>query len=251
MRWHARRWSARPGRESPPVVERDQPGILVVEAEPRMARFLKANLESRGYQALVAQDAASARRVADLEAPDLILLDGGLAGDERLETLRRLIADGGCPVVILARKSDPLACARALDLGADDWLARPFNAAELLARVRAALRRRAANAPADAVEPIIVGELTIDLAQRLVSVAGSPVALSKTEYKLLSVLARAQGAVLAHDTLLERVWGPGYGDAVEFVWVYIRRLRRKLEPDPARPRFILTVPGLGYRLAEK
>ncbi|HEX6818122.1 MAG TPA: winged helix-turn-helix domain-containing protein [Ktedonobacterales bacterium] len=232
------------------IIERDRPMILVVEGEPRMARFLKANLGANGYGASVAQDVAAARRIADLEVPDLVLLDGGLAGDERLEPLRRLIADSGCPVMILARRSDPLACARVLDVGGTDWLARPFTTEELLARIRAALRRNQSRTALGREAPVVVGELRVDLAQRLASVEGRPVALSKTEFKLLAVLARSQGAVIAHDVLLERVWGPGYGDAVEFVWVYIRRLRRKLEPDPAHPRFILTAPGVGYRLAQ-
>jgi two-component system KDP operon response regulator KdpE len=176
------------------------------------------------------------------------LLDGALAEAEGFTPLRRLLADAQCPIIVLARQSDPLACARALDLGASDWIARPFSAEELFARVRAALRAQR-SAATTSVPAFTTGELSIDFAQRLVTVGGAAVALSKTEYKLLRTLAHHPGMVLAHDMLLERVWGPGYADAVDFVWVYIRRLRRKIEPDPARPRYILTVPGVGYQLA--
>lgn len=240
--------AATPGR-GVVLVERERRVILLVEAEPRMARFIKANVEASGMRVVVAHDIATARRLADVEAPDLALLDGDLAGDERLEPLRHLIADCACPVLVLARKSDPLACARALDLGADDWIARPFSTEELLARIRARLRGHQPAASTEQEGTLTCGDLTIDVARRRVTVAGRAVALTRTEYKLLHVLARHPGAVLAHDMLLERVWGPGYADAVEFVWVYVRRLRRKIELDPAHPRFILTVPGVGYRLA--
>jgi len=243
---------AAPSLTAPLPIERERRVVVVVEADARMARYLKANLEGRDYRALTAGDAAEARRLVDLEAPDLLLVDGGLPGMDGAEDfalLRALLADGGCPIVVLARRPDPLACARALDLGAADWVARPFNTEELLARIRVALRASEAARPPHDAPPITSGELAIDLGQRLVTVAGVAVPLSKTEFKLLRVLAQHPGMVLSHDLLLERVWGPGYADAVEFVWVYVRRLRRKIEPDPARPRYILTVPGVGYRLA--
>jgi DNA-binding response OmpR family regulator len=142
-------------------------------------------------------------------------------------------------------------CVRSLDEGAADYVTKPFNVQELLARIRAVLRT---SVRADAGVPpepeFRSGDLTIDFSQRLVSVAGAPVQLSRTEYKLLRALAQQAGRVLSHDTLLERVWGPGYGGEVEFLWVYVRRLRRKLEPDPKSPRYILTIPGVGYRLAQ-
>jgi len=232
-----------------PLVARERAVVLVVEADGRMGRFLKANCEAQGLAALTAGDIAEAAHLVDLEAPDLVLLDGALAAPESFAPLRHLLADAQCPIVVLARHSDPLACAHALDLGASDWIARPFSAEELFARVRAVLRAQRSFAATTSEPTFTTGELTIDFAQRLVTVAGAAVALSKTEYKLLRTLAQHPGMVLAHDMLLERVWGPGYGDAVEFVWVYIRRLRRKIEPDPARPRYILTVPGVGYRLA--
>jgi DNA-binding response OmpR family regulator len=232
-----------------PLVRRTRQVVLVVEADVRMGRFLKTNIETQGFRAIAATEIGEARRLADLEAPDLVLLDGGVAATEGYAPLRRLLADAQCPILVLARTSDPLACADALDLGAADWLARPFSTEELLARMRATLRKHSAAMPDAPVSPVTCGELTVDFAQRRVSLGNDAVALSKTEYKLLRALAQHPGVVLSHDVLLERVWGPGYGDAVAFVWVYIRRLRRKIEPDPANPRYILTVPGVGYRLA--
>jgi two-component system KDP operon response regulator KdpE len=219
-----------------------------------MARYLKAHLEAQRYRAVIASDAAEARRLVDAEAPDALLLDGGLPGMERkvgtegFALLLELRERAGCPVVVLARHGDPLACARALDLGAADWVARPFSTEELLARLRVVLRTHG-EPPASREVIFQHGDLTIDFARRQVTVAGHVVPLSKTEYKLLRVLAQHPGIVLAHEALLERVWGPGYADAVAFLWVYIRRLRCKIEPDPAHPRYILTAPGLGYRLA--
>ncbi|MGZ3603190.1 MAG: winged helix-turn-helix domain-containing protein, partial [Ktedonobacterales bacterium] len=131
-----------------------------------------------------------------------------------------------------------------------DYIVKPFSIEELLARVRVVLRTRQASARATEQEPVFQsGELTVDFAQRIVSVSGQPVSLSKTEFKLLRVLAQHAGMVLSHEVLLERVWGAAYSQEIEFVWVYIRRLRRKIEPDPANPCYILTVPGVGYRLA--
>jgi len=136
-------------------------------------------------------------------------------------------------------------------VGAADYLGKPFHIDELIARVRVALRRSQENTNQRTIgSSIHIGDLSIDLQQRLVMVAGSPVSLSKTEFRLLRVLGQHAGMVMSHDILLERVWGPGYSQEVAFVWVYIRRLRRKLEPDPAHPRYILTVPGVGYRLAK-
>jgi two-component system KDP operon response regulator KdpE len=154
-------------------------------------------------------------------------------------------------VLLLAGAYDAEACARLLDAGASDYLAKPIHIDELLARLRAALRRYGPEQAGTSNEPIFrSGELEIDFAQRRVAVGAGEVALSKTEFKLLRVLAQHAGAVLSHDMLLERVWGASYRQETEFVWVYVRRLRRKLEPDPKHPRYVLTVPGVGYRLAK-
>ena len=228
-------------------VERERAVILIVEEDARMARYLKANLDASGFACSVARGAEDAARAVDLDAPDAIILDGGARGMRDHSLLRELLARGACPVLVLGRAHNPLACARALDSGASDWIARPFSTEELLARVRVTLRSRGANESLRSETPI--GALTFDAGGRSVRRDGKPVPLSRTELKLLRVLAARPGAVLSHEELLERVWGPAYHDATNFLWVYVRRLRKKIEADPSAPRYILTVPGVGYRLA--
>ena len=243
---------ATPSESSRPLaLARAQRVALVVMCDARMARYLRANYEAQGYRVVAACELAEALRQVDLEEPDLILLDMslcvGVAGDP-LAPLRRLVEYAAAPVIALGCAGDTPGAAHVLDAGAADYLPLPFHMEELLARARAALRVRAATAPTH--EPVFTsGDLSIDFAHRQVTVAGNSVALSKTEYKLLRVLAQHAGMALTHETLLERVWGKGYSSEVEFIWVYVRRLRRKIEPDPAHPRHILTVPGVGYRLA--
>jgi DNA-binding response OmpR family regulator len=234
-------------RERPPILDRERPVILIVEEDARMARYLKANLDASGLAGAVARGAEDAARAVDLEAPDAIILDGGAGGVRDQSLLRELLARGGCPIIVLGRAHNPLACARALDAGASDWIARPFSTEELLARVRVTLRERAAREAIHSVAPI--GALSFDSGGRSVRRDGKPVPLSRTELKLLRVLAARPGAVLSHEELLERVWGPAYHDATNFLWVYVRRLRKKIEADPSAPQYILTIPGVGYRLA--
>jgi len=233
-------------------VTHPQPVTLIIEGDQRMARYLRANFEAQRYRTLGASTLDEALHLIDLEEPDLLLLDASLPDVEPLEALERLLGYTGAPIILLARTNDPLQCVRAIDLGASDYIALPFSMDELLARTRAALRvasRTQAAQSEAAREPIFAsGPLRIDYAQRLVTVADKPVSLSKTEYKLLRALAQHAGMALTHETLLERVWGPAYNQEVEFIWVYVRRLRRKIELDPAHPQFILTVPGVGYRL---
>ena len=224
---------------------------LIVEGDARMARYLRANLEARRYQAIVAHEAKEARALIELEEPDIIVLDTGLVGHDAMRTLRDLRDATGAPVLALARRHDPDECARLLDGGAADYLARPVSLDELAARMRAALRAYEANLSDATREPIYQnGDLLIDFAQRSVTMAGKAISLSKTEFKLLRALAQHAGMALTHEAILERVWGEAYSQEIEFVWVYIRRLRRKIEPDPSSPRYILTVPGVGYRLAK-
>ncbi|MGH2518084.1 MAG: winged helix-turn-helix domain-containing protein, partial [Ktedonobacterales bacterium] len=226
-----------------------KPAVLILDGEVRMQRYLRANLDAQQYRPYVASDLADAERQIDLEDPDVILLDTRFGGEPFLDTLRHLLEYAVAPVLVLARGHDPVECARALDLGAVDYLARPLSLDELLARLRVALRTRAALARTQAIEPVFEHSgLRVDFEQRAVTVDGKPAALSKTEFKLLRALAQHPTMVLSHEVLLERVWGPGYSNEVEFVWVYVRRLRRKIEPDPSHPRYILTVPGVGYRL---
>lgn len=224
--------------------------VLVIESDVRMLRYLRANLDGESYRASTAASLADAQSAIDRDDPDVLLLDAHLPDDDLTESLCKLREETGAPIIVLARRHDPAQCAEALDLGATDYVAKPFSMDELLARVRVALRQRDAALRAVTREPVFEhGGLMIDFEQRSVAVEGKPVALSKTEFKLLRVLAQHRNMVLSHELLLERVWGPAYCQEVEFVWVYIRRLRRKIEPDPSAPRYILTVPGVGYRLA--
>jgi DNA-binding response OmpR family regulator len=230
-----------------PVFDRERPVTLLIEEDARMARYLKANLDAAGFATSVARGPEDAARAVDLYAPDLLIVDGGLPGMSDLTLLRDLLARGGCPVIILGRAHNPLASARALDAGASDWIARPFNTEELLARIRAVLRSRRESEFTR--REVAIGDLTFDVGERSVRRDGKLIPLSKTELKLLRALAQRPGAVLSHEALLERVWGPGYHDATDFLWVYVRRLRKKIEADPSAPRYVLTVPGIGYRLA--
>ena len=243
--------TANPHSTPPPLAARKaRQCVLVVESDVRMLRYLRANLDGDTYRASVASSVAEAQTALDRDDPDVILLDAQLPGEDLLATLRKLREDTGAPIIVLARRHDPAQCAEALDLGATDYLAKPFSMDELLARVRVALRQRDAALRAVSREPVFEsGGLVIDFEQRSVSVDGKPASLSKTEFKLLRTLAQHRNMVLSHELLLERVWGPAYSQEVEFVWVYVRRLRRKIEPDPSAPRYIITVPGVGYRLA--
>jgi len=193
-------------------------------------------------------------RQLDLDEPDLILLATRLSDMSGIELLQRLREFSHIPVIILGdakEGDDEDERVRLLDKGADDLVVKPFSMKELLARVRVLLRRRALSGEQTTNEAIFTtGDLTIDYAQRQVLVRGRPVQLSRTEYKLLSTLAQNAGRVMTHELLLERVWGAEYNREVDFIWVYISRLRRKIEPAPRNPRYILTVPDVGYKLAK-
>ena len=225
--------------------------VVVVENDPRMARYLRAHLEEQRYQVQVVTHGLQFLRQLDLREPDLILLASNttdIAGGEILQRLREF---SHTPVLMLCDDGDEDEHLRYLDSGADDFVVKPFSIKELLARVRVLLRRRAASEPVATGETLFTtGDLLIDFAQHQVSIAGQPVQLSRTEYKLLSVLAQNVGRVMTHELLLERVWGSEYNREVDFIWVYISRLRRKIEADPRHPRYILTVPDVGYKLVK-
>ncbi len=222
-----------------------QPVVLLIERDPRVLRYLRANLEARRFRPVVASDLADGLRLIELEEPDLILCE---TAAEALEQLREVTS---APIVLLAARYDADECARLLGQGAAEYLAKPIHLDELLARLAAVLRTHAP-VRGEPHEPVFrTGELEVDLARRLVTLAGEPVALSRTEFKLLRELVRHAGMVLPHETLLERVWGPAYSQETEFIWVYVRRLRRKIEPDPSAPRYLQTVQGVGYRLVRQ
>lgn len=222
---------------------------LVAHGDQRMARYLRANLERAGYRALTTADLTGALRLIDAEEPDILLLDAALPTDPPHDPLQRTLARTTAPVILLTREASPAQAASALDAGAADVIAMPFSIEETLARVRHALRSPAHATRSAGGGVTVCGDLVIDEAERRVTLAGAPVMLSKTEYRLLRALARHAGKTVTHESLLEQVWGPAYSREIEFIWVYIRRLRRKIEPDPARPRYIQTAPGVGYQLS--
>jgi DNA-binding response OmpR family regulator len=222
--------------------------ILVVDDDPRMLRLLRLNLERAGYRVATEGDGVAALDRVALERPDLILLDVMMPAMDGFTFLARLREFSAIPVILLTAKGEERDKVQGLDLGADDYLTKPFGPAELLARVRAVLRRRAQ--PGEATPSILsIGDLTIDLARRRVVRQGEQIHLTPTEYKLLRELATNRGKVLLHGELLARVWGPEYRDEVDYLWTYVRYLRQKIEPDPAHPRYLLSEPGVGYVLA--
>lgn len=224
--------------------------VVIWEPDARTLRYLRANFEPRGFRVATALSGTEVARLVELEEPDAVLFDVGDAEEQAKNLVTDLRALTGAPLLALTRRYDGDQCAALLDAGASDYLGKPFNIDELMARLRVALRaHRSVASDARAERIVRTGDLCVDLAQRVVTVGDAEVRLSKTEFKLLRVLAQHLGTVLAHEVLLERVWGAGYAQESDFVWVYVRRLRRKIEPDPAHPRYVVTVPGVGYRLA--
>jgi two-component system, OmpR family, KDP operon response regulator KdpE len=220
--------------------------VLVVDDEPQILRALRTSLRGAGYEVETAETAAQALALLAASPPDAVILDLVLPDGSGIEICRELRTWSAAPVLVLSVVGDEAEKVAALDAGADDYVTKPFGIEELLARLRAALRR--VDAPA---EPIVVlGDLRIDLEKRAVSVRGEAVQLTPHEFALLRVLARSPGKLFTHTALLREVWGRGYGEESHYLHVYVSQLRRKLEPDPARPRYILTEPGAGYRLAE-
>lgn len=231
--------------------------ILCVEDDPQMRNFLLAQLKARGFQVQAVRDGAQAIDIAALFQPQLVLLDLALPSLDGLTFLRRLREWSNAPVIILSAHDEEPIKIKALDLGADDYLTKPFSLNELLARVRVALRRteeamrlRNSIGSGDGQRPFYRcgGEngLVVDFAHRQVRSGGHEVHLTPTEYDLLCELTRNAGKVLTHRELLQRVWGPDYSGENTYLRTFVRHLRRKLEPDPAQPRFLLNEPGVGY-----
>jgi two-component system KDP operon response regulator KdpE len=221
------------------------PSILMVDDDPHVLRSLRAALESHGYQVRQAQNGPSALEAAAEERPDVVLLDLALPGMDGVEVCRRLRNWSRVPILVVSARVHEAQKVQALDAGADDYITKPFGTEELLARIRAALRREQARREE---EPIIrAGELVIDLAARRVAVEGREVHLTPTEYELLRVMASNPDRVLTHGFLLRSALGSGYEDALDNLRTFIAQLRRKLEPEPSRPRWILTEPAVGYR----
>jgi two-component system KDP operon response regulator KdpE len=222
--------------------------ILVVEDEPQMRRFLRATLTTNGYKMLEASTAQDGIRQASVQHPDLIILDLGLPDMDGLDVTRQLREWSNTPIIVLSARNQEHDKVMALDAGADDYLTKPFGTSELLARMRVALRHalRAAQGTDDPV--FIAGELKVDVAHRQVFVGQAEVHLTPIEYKLLLILVQYAGKVVTQRQLLHDVWGPSYFSESHYLRVYMGQLRHKLEADPTRPRYLITEPGVGYRL---
>jgi two-component system, OmpR family, KDP operon response regulator KdpE len=223
-----------------------KPLILIVEDDLQIRRFLRATLTAEGYVYHESETASDGIAQSAARQPDLILLDLGLPDRDGLEVIRDVRKSSHVPIVILSARGQERNKVAALDLGADDYIEKPFGVGELLARIRAALRRSAPMPQHGAL--VRFGRVELDVEKRMVWVAGEEVHLTPNEYKLLQVLVRYPGKVLTQRQLLNEVWGPNHIDQAQYLRVYVAQLRRKLEADPARPKHLHTEPGVGYRL---
>jgi two-component system KDP operon response regulator KdpE len=223
------------------------PVIVLIEDEPQIRRFLRATLGSHGYRLHEAETGEDGLIEAASRQPDVVILDLGLPDVDGLQVIRRLREWSKVPIIVLSARGQEGDKVAALDAGADDYVSTPFAVGELLARLRVALRHAAAG---ESGEPTFtVGDLTVDQIKRQVRVDGREVHLTPIEYRLLTLLVRHSGRVVSQRQLLKEVWGPGQTEQTHYLRVYMGTLRRKLEKDPARPRYLLTEPGVGYRLA--
>ena len=218
--------------------------ILVVDDEPQIVRALAINLRARGYEVSTAGHGTEALRLAAAHPPDVVILDLGLPDLDGVDVIAGLRGWTTVPVLVLSGRSDSTDKVDALDAGADDYVVKPFGMDELMARLRAMLRRNTPEGETPAVE---FGDVLVDLSATRVTVRGEEVRLTPTEWHLLEVLVRHPGKLLSQRHLLTEVWGPGYESAQGNLRLYMAQLRRKLEPDPSRPRFFRTEPGMGYR----
>jgi two-component system KDP operon response regulator KdpE len=218
--------------------------VLVIDDEPQFLRALSTNLRGAGYDVDTAATAADALAAAPMRPPDAVILDLLLPDGSGRDVTRELRTWSTAPIILVSAVGDDDEKIAALDAGADDYVTKPFAVGELLARLRAVLRR----AGSPAVLVVEIGPIRVDLEKSAVTVDGRLVHLTPHEFKILRLLALNEGKLLTHRAILRDVWGPAYGDESNYLHVYVSQLRRKLEPDPARPRYLLTEPGAGYRL---
>ena len=225
-----------------------EPTVVLIEDEPQIRRFLRATLSAEGYRLFEATTGADGLVQAGSRQPDVVIVDLGLPDMDGLDVIRRLREWCAVPVIVLSARGDERNKVTALDAGADDYVSKPFGAGELLARIRVALRHAAGASHETDEAAFRVGDLEVDLLRRHVSVRGIEVRLTPTEYRLLATLVAHAGKVVTHQQLLREVWGPSQADQAHYVRVYMAHLRGKLETEPARPRYLRTEPGVGYRL---
>jgi len=225
-----------------------KPMVLLVEDELQMRTFVRLALTAHGYRVLEVETGREALQQAAAHTPDLVLLDLGLPDMDGLEVTRGIRQWSATPVIVISARGQERQKVEALDAGADDYLTKPFGSAELMARIRVALRHAARTAQDPLTSTVAIGALRIDLARRLVFVDEKEVHLTPIEYKLLVALSKHSGMVLTHKQLLDQVWGPGHATQMQYLRVYMAQLRQKLEENPAHPRYLVTEPGVGYRL---
>lgn len=224
--------------------------VLVVDDEPRLVRFVKANLESVGYRVLGAGDGQTALYLAEHEQPDLIILDIVMPDIDGYEVCRRVREFSDVPIIMLTAKGEEADKVRGFNVGADDYVTKPFGAEELIARVKAVLKRSQQTGLPKPQSSFSCGEFSMDFLQHRVTVHGKEINLSATEYKLLHYLVANAGKVILHEDLLSKVWGQEYRDEIDYLRVYIHHLRQKIEDDQAKPRYIISKPGIGYMFAK-
>jgi DNA-binding response OmpR family regulator len=222
--------------------------ILVVDDEPRIVDLARDYLEHAGFRVIAANDGTSALESARRDRPDLVVLDLGLPGRDGLDVTKALRAEGSIPIVMVTARDDELDKLLGLELGADDYLTKPFSPRELVARVKAVLRRT--DRPVEASDVIRVGELTLDVPRMRTEVGGRNVELTPTEFTLLATLARQPGRIFTRSQLLDALHGVAFESYERAIDSHVKNLRRKIEPDPRQPRYVLTVYGVGYRLAD-
>lgn len=224
--------------------------VLVCDDDRNLTRLIKSELELIGYRVLVADDGASAVEMAAQRSPDVVILDIMLPGKDGFTVCEEVRDFSYAPIIVLSARGEQRDKVRALNLGADDYMTKPFGMEELLARLGAAVRRaRIAQGDIERA-PFQSGQITIDFNAHQVRKAGEPVKLTATEYKLVCALAKHPGRIMLHEALLNAVWGPDYTEQIEYLWVYVGRLRNRLEDDPVHPQIIITVPGMGYRFQQ-
>jgi two-component system, OmpR family, KDP operon response regulator KdpE len=226
----------------------DSERILLIEDEPQMRRFLRITLQGQGYELIEAITGQDGLTQVATRNPDIVLLDLGLPDIDGLEVTERLREWSRVPIIVLSAREQEEDKIKALDAGADDYLTKPFSAGELLARIRVALRHNAMHQGGSEESVFALDNLKVDLARRQVFIDNSEVHLTPIEYRLLSVLIKHAGKVITHRQLLQEVWGTAYVNQNHYLRIYMGQLRHKLEADPARPRFFINEPGVGYRL---
>jgi two-component system KDP operon response regulator KdpE len=226
----------------------DKELILLIEDEPQMRRFLRVTLQSHGYRLIEAASGQEGLMQATTRSPDVLLLDLGLPDMDGIEITGKIREWSEVPIIVISAREQEMDKVKALDAGADDYLTKPFGADELLARIRVALRHKAMLHAGQRDPVFIVDDLRVDLSSRQVFLKDKEIHLTPIEYRLLAVLVKYAGKVVTHTQLLKEVWGPVYADQQQYLHVYMSQLRRKLESEPARPRFLINEPGVGYRL---